>query len=281
MFVVILTGIEKVNRRRNEKSVPPLQSRKAEMTSGVSPSSVGPNQNKPAANPQLPGLLGARPTGSTNADVPLRGSVATQTASRAESTNLLLSPPSRPSTSLPSASSKKVTTTTSARNHSKPPRISTTATATTTSVFAPPRPFHPAVRVLVADNPDLKLQSQGSAVASHGPELVDDGAAAAATAGLDADTSSVCDRDTNYVVFDYPESLNETDHYSQVVVKDEVKEEVKETPHSNVMGTYPDVGYNSEEKSADDGSSADIVRQHLKEDDLLDDFFKFVSNGTY
>ena len=106
---------------------------------------------------------------------------------------------------------------------------------------------------------------------------------AAATAGLaDADSSSVCDRDTNYVVFDYPEPLDEPDHYSRVVVNEE--KEVIELPQyqqdRNIMGTYPDVGYSSE-KSPDDGISADIVRHHLKEDDLLDDFFKFVSNGMY
>ncbi len=165
--------------------------------------------------------------------------------------------------------------------------------AATTSVFAPPRPFHPAVRVVVADNPDLKLESQGSTVASHGPELVDDGAAAAAAGLADAtDTSSVCDRDTNYVVFDYPEALKEPDHYSQVVVNDDGEKEVIEpttpvTTHrrhhlrSNVMGTYPDVGYGSEKSPDDASSAADIVHQHLKEDDLLDDFFKFVSNGTW
>jgi hypothetical protein len=132
------------------------------------------------------------------------------------------------------------------------------------------------------DNPDLKLQSQGSTVAiNHGCSEFVDGAAA--TAGLaDADSSSVCDRDTNYVVFDYPEPLDEPDHYSRVVVNEE--KEVIESPQyqqdRNIMGTYPDVRYSSE-KSPDDGISADIVRHHLKEDDLLDDFFKFVSNGMY
>jgi hypothetical protein len=273
---IVLTGIEKVNRRRNEKSVPPLQSRKAEMTSGITSSSVGSNQNKPSANPQLPGLSGARPTSSSSsiADGPLRGSVAAQPASRVESTNNVLSRPSTVS-SLPSNHATKKVPSARNTNHSKPARISTT------SVFAPPRPFHPSVRVSVADNPDLTLQSQGSTVAiNHGCSEFVDGAA---TAGLaDADSSSVCDRDTNYVVFDYPEALDEPDHYSQVVVNEEKK--VTESPqhqqYRDVMGTYPDVGYNSE-KSADDGGSAEIVRHHLKEDDLLDDFFKFVSNGMY
>ena len=83
-------------------------------------------------------------------------------------------------------------------------------------------------------------------------------------------------------MFDYPEPLDEPDHYSRVVVNEE--KEVIELPQyqqdRNIMGTYPDVGYSSE-KSPDDGISADIVRHHLKEDDLLDDFFKFVSNGMY
>lgn len=279
-------GIEKVSRRRNEKSVPPLQSRKAEMTSGVSSSSVGSNQNKASSNPQLPGLSGARPTTTTTtsssstssiADGPVRGSVAAQPASRVESTNNVLPLP-RPSTvsSLPSNASKKVT---SARNHSKPARISSS------SVFAPPRPFHPSVRALVADNPDLKLvESQGSTVvANHHGSLLVDGAVAAGLA--DADSSSACDTDTNYVVFEYPEALSEPDHYTRVVVnEEEIEEEVRESPLLNqqqdhdVMGTYPDtVGYSSE-KSPDDASSADVPHQHSKEDDLLDDFFKFVSN---
>lgn len=283
-----LIGIEKVSRRRNEKSVPPLQSRKAEMTSGVSSSSVGSNQNKASSNPQLPGLSGARPTTTTTtsssstssiAHGPVRGSVAAQPASRVESTNNVLPLP-RPSTvsSLPSNASKKVT---SARNHSKPARISSS------SVFAPPRPFHPSVRALVADNPDLKLvESQGSTVvANHHGSLLVDGAVAAGLA--DADSSSACDTDTNYVVFEYPEALSEPDHYTRVVVnEEEIEEEVRESPLLNqqqdhdVMGTYPDtVGYSSE-KSPDDASSADVPHQHSKEDDLLDDFFKFVSNGT-
>ncbi|XP_057375052.1 uncharacterized protein LOC130696005 [Daphnia carinata] len=276
-------GIEKVNRRRNEKSVPPLQSRKAEMTSGVSSSSVGPNQNKPTANPQLPGLSGARPTTTSSstssiADGSVRGSVAAQPACRVESTNNVLPLAQRPSTvtSLPCNASKKVT---SARNHSKPARISTSC------VFAPPRPFHSSVRALVADNPDPKLdESQGSpaVVANHHGPLLVDGAVAAGLADA-TDTSSVCDRDTNYVVFDYPEALKEPDHYSQVVVG-EREEEVKESPLLNqqdhdVMGTYPDtVGYSSEKSTDDASSAADVPQQHAKEDDLLDDFFKFVSN---
>ena len=266
-----------MNQRRNEKSVLPLQSRKAEMTSGITSSSVGSNQNKPSANPQLPGLSGTRPTSSSSsiADGPLRGSVASQPASRVESTNNVLSRPSTVS-SLPSNHATKKVPSARNTNHSKSARISTT------SVFAPPRPFHPSVRVSVVDNPDLKLQSQGSTVAiNHGCSEFVDGAAA--TAGLaDADSSSVCDRDTNYVVFDYPEPLDEPDHYSRVVINEE--KEVIELPQyqqdRNIMGTYPDVGYSSE-KSPDDGISADIVRHHLKEDDLLDDFFKFVSNGMY
>ena len=131
----------------------------------------------------------------------------------------------------------------------------------------------------MADNPDLKPQSQGSTVAiNHAcSELVD---GAAATGLADADSSSICDRDTNYVVFDYPEALDEPDHYSQVVVNEEEKVTESHQQDRGVMGTYPDVGYSSE-KSPDDGSSADIARHHLKEDDLLDDFFKFVSNGMY
>jgi hypothetical protein len=139
----------------------------------------------------------------------------------------------------------------------------------------------------VADNPDLKPQSQGSTVAiNHGSSEFVDGAAAAGLAdAATTDSSSpspshsVCDRDTNYVVFDYPQALDEPDHYSQVVVNQEEKViESHQQQDRDVMGTYPDVAY-SADKSPDDGSSADIARHHLKEDDLLDDFFKFVSNG--
>lgn len=277
-----------MNRRRNEKSVPPLQSRKAEMTSGITSSSAaGSNQNKPSANPQLPGLSGARPTRSCSsssiADGPLPGSVAAQPASRVESTNNVLSRPSTLS-SLPSNHASKKVTSARNTNHSKPARIST---ATTSSAFASPRPFHPSVRVSVADNPDLKPQSQGSTVAiNHGSSEFVDGAAAAGLAdAATTDSSSpspshsVCDRDTNYVVFDYPQALDEPDHYSQVVVNQEEKvTESHQQQDRDVMGTYPDVAY-SADKSPDDGSSADIARHHLKEDDLLDDFFKFVSNG--
>lgn len=251
-----------MNRRRNETSAAPLQSRKAEMTSGVS--SVGSNQNKASSNPQLPGLSGARPTSSSTsiADGPLRaGSVATQPATRAESTNSVL--PLRPSivSCIPSNSTKKVT-----RNHSKP-----AARISTTSAFAPSRPFHPtSVDVLVLqDNPDLKVESQPSS--ADGTPLVD----GAVSAGL-ADSSSLCDTDTNYVVFDYPEALNEPDHYTRVVVEEEVIESIEQ----DVMGTYPDGGYTSE-KSPDDATSADVPHHHSKEDDLLDDFFKFVSNGKF
>lgn len=282
-----------MNRRRNEKSVPPLQSCKAEMTSGVSSSSVvGSNQNKPSTNPQLPGLSGGRPTSSNsnNAVGLLRASVAAQPASRVEATNNV--PLHRSPTTSTTVGSLHSSSTTSShnnnnsnnkkvtRNNSKQP--SRTSIDSISVLATPPAlgPFHPSIR-LVVDNPDLKLESQGSTVANYGPELGLRGPESTATGLADTDSSPLCDRDTNYVVFDYPDALIEQHHYSQVVVNEE--NQVDKTPpkrhRNNIMGTYPDVGYRSE-KSPDDDSSADIAQQHLKEDDLLDDFFKFVSNGT-
>ena len=46
-----------------------------------------------------------------------------------------------------------------------------------------------------------------------------------------------------------------------------------------IMGTCPDVVAHGNPVGKSRDELADIV-QHLKEDDLLDDFFKFVANGT-
>lgn len=355
-FYFITLGAGKVNRRRNESSFPPLESRKAEMTSAAvsSSSSSGSrgNQNKLATNPNLQLLAsvsGSRPhtdsssidgggggSRSNNSETLVRASVVVETPSRVEAASNALSasykvscplPPtaSSPSTTASSSSSsscsaKKVTSG-GARDHSN---LNSGSDPTTSSVLAsalPPLPsaissFHSASRI-TTDNPDLKIQPQGSrgasANANHGrnpppaAELaVKDSAVALTLTQLVAgagtvdtvDSSLVCTTDSysrSDVVFDcLPTTASDkaTHHHKNQLVagteaiaalcvsheQGEKKEQV--TRGSSVMGTYPPILHSAFTQGRKSVSAVDLVQQSsIKEDDLLDDFFQFVSNG--
>ena len=214
--------------------------------------------------------LGGRPTScssSSNGDSLVRPSVSSQLPTRVEvpssqSINALLLGANRP---------LLVSTCSQSSPKRGSPRSSSSKPSPVTSVLVPPA-FHSS-RAVVTDNPDLKKQSQGSTAAvaadsSYGAEIIfNDAPSGLETAGsadvVDSSSSrstSARDLDTNYVVFEYP----------------------IEVAHPCVMGTHPDAGYSSE-KSPDEETTTklpDVSNRHsFKEDDLLDDFFQFVSNG--
>lgn len=221
--------------------------------------------------------LGGRPTScssSSNGDSLVRPSVSSQLPTRVEvpsspSINALLLGANRPL--LASTCSQ------SSPKRGSPRSSKPSLPSTVTSVLVPPPSAFHSSRAVVTDNPDLKKQSQGSTAAaavaadsSYGAEIIfNDAPSGLETAGsadvVDSSSSrstSARDLDTNYVVFEYP----------------------IEVAHPCVMGTHPDAGYSSE-KSPDEERPAttklpDVSNRHsFKEDDLLDDFFQFVSNG--
>ena len=361
-FYCIILGAGKVNRRRNESSFPPLEPRKAEMTSAVvssSPSSSSSsgsrgNQNKLATNPNLQlGVLasvgGGRPytansSGnsigggrSNNTETLVRASVVVETPSRVEAANHALSAPYRvscplpptapsPSTASSSSSTKKVTSGGARVVHSN--LNNSGSDPTTSSVLASALPalpsavssFHSTSRI-TADNPDPKIQPQGSigANTNHGRNPPPAAELAIAVNNCSAltltqlvagagtvdtvDSSSVCATD-NYsrsdVVFDYlPTTASDeaTHHHNNQVVSataavaavcvaheqgEEQEQEQQVTTGSSIMGTshppIPHLAFTQGRKSV---SAVDLVQQSsIKEDDLLDDFFQFVSpNG--
>lgn len=240
------------------------------MTSALSSSAaVGNSQSRATTNHQQTTSRvggGKSPNGGTGAsssssksngvEAVVRGSsVAFQPASRVEATS------HRPHYPTPALSPKRVTSPRSEQHSSK----------LSASIFVSPGSFHSASS-RVTDNPDPKKPFQGSTAASgtapdannqHGStELViaDRAPSRLAAVHSSSSTSHLLD---NYAVF---EKETEVDQLSEPVV----------------MGTHPDAGCGHEsEKSPDSESATDSVRRSLsiKEDDLLDDFFKFVSDG--
>ena len=270
-------------RRRNEKSLLPVlhNNRKAEMTTS---SSSGNIQNRAASHHQPPtssgGVGGGKPanvgTGSSKVgDCLVRGSsVPFQPAAGKEATS------HRPAhCPIPALTPKGVT---SPRRPIVSNKQKETASITPASLSF--SPFTPA-NSRAKDNPDLKKESQGSTVAAavapdqvatashhhrhhHAGSTTELVIADAAPSGLAAvnssSSSSPCHVVDNYVL-EYP---TEVAQLRQVEC---------------VMGTQPaDAGYASE-KSPDDDNTPDLVRRPLstKEDDLLDDFFQFVSDGKF
>ena len=117
------------------------------------------------------------------------------------------------------------------------------------------------------------------------PELHDEGVVTAVDSSCNAvDHSGLNDKD-NYVVFEYPRLFDADDDahlYSRLLNDSALL----------VMGNHLDPGYSSE-KSPDDADTdardvadvggatvSDGIQHPIKEDDLLDDFFKFVSSGN-
>lgn len=257
-----------MNLRRNENGIPQLPARKTEMTS------AGNNHTTRGTSTTTTTRLGGRPTScssSSNGDSLVRPSVSSQLPTRVEvpssqSINALLLGANRPL--LASTCSQ------SSPKRGSPRSSKPSLPSTVTSVLVPPPSAFHSSRAVVTDNPDLKKQSQGSTAAaadsSYGAEIIfNDAPSGLETAGsadvVDSSSSrstSARDLDTNYVVFEYP----------------------IEVAHPCVMGTHPDAGYSSE-KSPDEERPAttklpDVSNRHsFKEDDLLDDFFQFVSNG--
>ena len=271
----------------------------------------------------------------------VRASVVVETSSRVEAVSSsapcnAISLPSCPLVSSPSTASSSFSSSLSsscktgggggggARNHSN---ICADPT-TNSSVLALSLPtaissFHsaPTSSRIVADNPDLKIQPQGSrgatatAVANaptspQGTELaaVLNGngnltqLVAAGAGSVDTvDSSSVCGGGggkDNYslVVFDYPTALTKdkdsyasaTHHHTQVVeaataaVATVSVSAVARKEDSLIMGPPPTVKEGFTLDNCISGNNVtDMAAQQciIKEDDLLDDFFKFVSNG--
>lgn len=180
----------------------------------------------------------------------------------------------------PSLTPKRASPRSHSSNKSQPSSTSPPNVISPPSHLSSRGPFHSSSsssnnnsRAVVTDNPDLKKKSQGSTVAaadadsnskSHGAEMVFDGA----PSGLAVDVVDSCapargDLD-NYVVFEYPI-------------------EIAHRRHREVMGTQPELGYGSDKSPGSDTPPSceafDPYSRSYKEDDLLDDLFKFVSKG--